>query len=133
VEKRNCKVFANLENIDTDKWTGLQTLVQVKRVVEYKTKTTKEVAYFLSSLPSTTRAKIFNQGIRDHWSVEAFHFVKDTVFEEDKWRCKKGNSAANYSLCRNFAFNAFHQNELHSIQAAKEKCANRVKFMLSLF
>jgi predicted transposase YbfD/YdcC len=106
--------------------------VKVERTVTCKNLKSEETAYFISSLPATTKAKTFNQGIRLHWSIEAFHFVKDTVFMEDKWRCKKKNSAANYSLIRNFIINLFRKNGLFKIQEAVERCANNVGFMLGL-
>lgn len=110
----------------------MKTLIKVERQITTKDKVTQEIAYFISSLPKTTEAKVFNQGIRLHWSVEAFHFIKDTVFNEDKFLCKKGSSAENLSLLRNFIINTFRKNGLNKIQEAKEKCANNVGFMLGL-
>jgi predicted transposase YbfD/YdcC len=94
--------------------------------------TTEETSYFISSLSPKTKAKDFNKGIRGHWSVESFHYIKDVVLGEDKMKAKVKNAPTNYSLIRNVVINIFRKNKLESIKAGVEKCANNVKFMLSL-
>jgi predicted transposase YbfD/YdcC len=131
-EERTCRVYENLEGIDTDKWKGIKCLIKIDRTVTTKKKTTLETAYFISSLPPTTLAKEFNKGIRGHWSIESFHWIKDVTFGEDHWKVKTKNAPANYSLMRNLGVNIFRQSDLHHIQEAVEKCANNVPFMLSL-
>jgi predicted transposase YbfD/YdcC len=133
LETRVCKVFNNLENIDKSKWTGIKSILEVKRTVKYKDKTTEETAYFISSLSPQTGAKIFNEGIRGHWSIESFHYIKDVVFGEDRSKVKTKNAPCNYSIIRNLVINIFRKNNLNSMQGAIEKCANNVPFMMSLF
>ena len=130
-EERTCRVYDNLEGIDTEKWSGLKSLIKVERMVTIKEKKTLEIAYFISSLPATTLAKEFNKGIRGHWGIESFHYIKDVTFGEDHWKVKKENAPANYSLMRNMGINIFRNNDLHHTQEAVEKCANNVSFMLS--
>ena len=101
-------------------------------MVTIKEKATLETAYFISSLPATTLAKEFNEGIRGHWSIESFHYIKDVTFGEDDWKVKTKNAPANYSLMRNMSVNIFRQNGRHRIQETIEKCANNVPFMLLL-
>jgi predicted transposase YbfD/YdcC len=122
-----------MSNIDTNKWLGLKTLIQVHRKVIFKNKVTEETAYFISSLSKETKAKIFNVGIRSHWSVESFHYIKDKTFLEDSWTARTKSAAANYSLIRNFCINTFRKNSLNKIQEAIERCANNVSFMMGLF
>jgi len=56
----------------------------VQRKARTKTKQTIETAHFISSLPPTTNAKIFYEGIRSHWRIEnGLHYVKDVTFKED--------------------------------------------------
>ena len=97
-----------------------------------KGKTTEETAYFISSLSSETEAKIFNEGIRGHWSIESFHYIKDVVFGEDGSKVKTKNAPCNYSIIRNLVIGIFRKNNLHKIQETIEKCANNVPYMLSL-
>lgn len=101
-------------------------------MVTIKEKKTLETGYFISSLPATTLAKEFNEGIRGHWSIESFHYIKDVTFGEDEWKVKKKNAPENYSLMRNLSINVFRNNGLHHIRETVEKCANNVPFMLSL-
>ncbi len=125
-------MFDNLNNIDTSKWIGLKTTLRVQRIIIHKGKTTKETAYFISSLSPKTGAKIFNEGIRGHWGIESFHYIKDVVFGEDRSKVKTKNAPCNYSIIRNLVISIFRNNNLHKIQETIEKCANNVPFMMSL-
>ena len=115
------------------KWISVQSIIEVKREVAYQGKTSKEIAYFISDLNPKIGAKYFYKGIRSHWQIETFHYIKDVTFLEDNWKVKTKNAPANYSLIRNLAINIFRQHNLNCIQAAVERCANNVQFMMSLF
>jgi len=131
-EKRVCKIYNNFNGIDRKKWKGLKSLVKVDRITTNKKKISKETAYFISSLRPSTSAKIFSEGIRSHWQIESFHYIKDVTFKEDQWKVKTKNAPANYSLIRNIAINIFRNNNLENIQEATEKCANNIPFIMSL-
>ena len=49
--------------------------------------------------------KELGQIIREHWSVEVMHYLKDVLMEEDKGRTKKRVSAIILSILRAFALN----------------------------
>lgn len=121
-----------MEGISSE-WEGLQSIVRVTRKVKFKKQISQEVGYFISSLPATTSAKKFGEGIRCHWNIESFHYIKDVTFEEDKWKVCKKNAPVNYSLVRNLAINIFRKNNLNEIKATTEKCFNKVAYMMSLF
>lgn len=97
-----------------------------------KEKTSIETAFFISSLPPNTPAKTFKQGVRSHWSIESFHWIKDVIFKEDASKVSIKNAPENYSLLRNIAINIFRKNDFHKIQSITEKCANNVSFMINL-
>jgi predicted transposase YbfD/YdcC len=105
----------------------------VYRKVIVKEKTSIETAFFISSLPPNTPAKIFNEGVRLHWSIESFHWIKDVTFKEDASKVSIKNAPENYSLLRNMAINIFRKNGFHKIQSITEKCANNVSFMMHIF
>lgn len=130
-EIRIAKVYNNLSMINKD-WKWLKTIVKVYRKVSSKGKITIETAFFISSLPKNTSAKIFNEGIRLHWNIESFHWIKDVSFWEDKSKVCIKNSPENYSILRNISINIFRNNWLKMIQSAIEKCANNVRFMMGL-
>lgn len=57
-------------------WSGLQTIVKVVRTRHLWNKTTQEVMFYLSSLP--TDAQKIGLAIRQHWSIEnQLHWVLD--------------------------------------------------------
>jgi predicted transposase YbfD/YdcC len=133
LEKRTVKVYANKLNAkNKKKWTSVQSIIEVKREIVNKGTLSKETAYFISDLKPETGAKYFYEGIRSHWRIETFHYVKDKIFLEDAWKVRTKNAAVNYSLIRNLAINIFRQHRFNCIQAAIEKCANNVEFMMSL-
>ncbi len=101
-------------------------------MVKFKGKTSKEIAYFISDLKPKIGAKYFYEGIRSHWQIEAFHYIKDKTFLEDSWKVRTKNAPVNYSLMRNLSINIFRQHGFECIQAAIEKCANNIPFMMSL-
>jgi len=114
------------------KWESICSFIKVEREVTIRGKLSKEIAYFISDLPPRIGAKYFYEGIRSHWQIETFHYIKDTVFLEDSWKVKKKNAPANYSIIRSMCINIFRQNNLHCIQATIERCANNVPFMRGL-
>jgi len=59
-------------------------------------------------------------------------YIKDKTFLEDDWKVKTKNAPANYSIIRNLAINIFRHRGYECIQAAIEKCANNVEFMMGL-
>lgn len=107
-------------------------MLRVQRTVKVKGKVTQETAYFISSLSPKTGAKIFNEGIRGHWSIESFHYIKDVIFGEDSSKVKTKNAPCNYSIIRNLVINIFRKNKLNKIQETIEKCANNIPYMMSL-
>lgn len=128
---RIVKVYDDLIGIDKN-WEGIKSLIKVYRKVVFKGKTSIETAYFISSLPSRTPAKFFQKGIRSHWSIESFHWIKDVSFKEDSSKVSMKNAPENYSLLRNISINIFRKNGLNKIQSSIEKCANNVAFIMKL-
>lgn len=133
VEKRTVRVYENnLNRQNKKKWESVRSIIEVKRETTTKGKLSKETAYFISDLKPTMGAKYFYEGIRSHWQIETFHYIKDKTFLEDAWKVKTKNAPANYSLIRNLAINIFRNRGFDCIQEAIEKCANNVPFMMSL-
>jgi predicted transposase YbfD/YdcC len=114
LEIRTCKIFTSLDDIDKSEetgWYGLKSIIEITRdVIGRNGENYTDIAYFISSLdPNQVSAKEFNEGIRNHWSVEAFHYSKDVTFKEDKSKCNSGNSAQNLSVIRNIVINLFRE------------------------
>ena len=126
---RIVKVYDNLKNIDQE-WVGLKTLVVIKRKIKIKTKRTMETAYYISSLPPTTNAKTFYEGVRSHWQIEnVLHYVKDVTFKEDQSRIRTGNSPQNKSLIIDIVINIFRKNNYTNMAQAIRMVGNDIKLM----
>jgi predicted transposase YbfD/YdcC len=86
-------------------WKDLTTATMVKSTREINGETSVEYRYYisdhaLSESEKTTRA------IRSHWQVEnCLHWSLDVSFNEDRWRSKLGNCAANIGLINKLALN----------------------------
>ena len=103
-------------------WTGLQTLVMVVRVRHLWNKTTREVQFYLSSLPCD--AVVIGRAIRAHWGIEnQLHWVLDVTFGEDDSRIRTGHSPENMALLRRLALSLLNQ-ETTTKRSLRQK-ANR--------
>ncbi len=96
LEKRKGFLYNfNVECLD-DRWekSGIQTLIVVnrERTILKTDKKSDEIVYFISNLnlSQTTGKELFN-AVRNHWKVEADHYVRDVTLGEDKIQCLKEN------------------------------------------
>jgi len=65
-----------------EEWLGLQTIVIVERTRHLWNKTTHEIQFYLSSLPSESPR--IAAAIRQHWGIEnSLHWTLDVTFGED--------------------------------------------------
>ena len=100
LEKRYCwavplSAFGGL--YQQEQWLGLKTIVMVERVRHLWNKTTREVQFYLSSLP--VDAQVNGSAIRQHWGIEnQLHWTLDATFNEDRCRIRSFNSPQNFAL-----------------------------------
>jgi len=133
LETRTVHVYDNLENIDSQ-WHGLQSLISVHRKVETPKKTIQETAFFISSLPGSTPAQVFGQGIRSHWSIEnSLHYVKDVTLNEDASRIRTKQAPENISLIRNIVLNILNKNGYTNKAQASRLLVNDIPAMWKMF
>lgn len=105
-------------------------MVMVKRKTKVKNKRTTEIAYFISSLPPATNAKIFYEGIRNHWQIEnGLYYIKDVTFKEDRSMIRAGNSPQNKSLIIDIVINIFRKNNYENMAQAIRLVGNDIKLM----
>lgn len=102
------------------KWTGLTTVVMVRSIRQLWNKTTTDVRFYISSLPSN--AVRHAQVIRSHWSVEnSLYWVIDVTFNEDASRIRQGDAAQNLGLIRRFSKLTLSQfTEARTVEAQSE-------------
>lgn len=90
---------------DKKDWPFLHTFICVERTCIRQGNTSKETAYFISSLQAD--AATFYRLTRNHWSIEnQLHWVLDVSFHEDASLLHEGNAVQNLSLLRKFALAA---------------------------
>ncbi len=105
IEKRICicaEVGKWLGDI-ADDWTKLTTVAKLVSSREINGESTKQVRYFISSLPLD--AERIGKAIREHWSIEnTLHWSLDVVCQEDASHIRRDNSPKNLAIIRRLAF-----------------------------
>lgn len=106
LEKRRYWVTSKMDWFrERGEWAGLTSVGMVESTREVDGKTSREVRYFISSLPGDNAEK-FAGAVRSHWSVENnLHWVLDVAFDEDRSRVRKDNAPQNMAMLRHVALN----------------------------
>lgn len=88
-------------------WPGLQQVLKLQCTVKQGDQVTHEVRYAITSLkPERASAAQLLKMWRGHWAIENnLHWVRDTVFGEDKCRVRSGAAPHNLAIFRNVAIN----------------------------
>ena len=88
----------------TADWSGLQTLVMLRRERRSRQQTTEETAFFIASLDASAHRLL--DCTRTHWSIEnSLHWVLDVTFHEDLSRVRKDFAPQNMAVMRHVALN----------------------------
>lgn len=112
-------------------WTGLTTIIIVKRSAKRKGRTSSESSMYISSR-TESKASFYARGIRAHWFIEnKLHWVKDKIWNEDNSLVNGFSLARNMSMVRTFVFNIFKLNNEQSMTVAQEKYANRLSMCIN--
>jgi predicted transposase YbfD/YdcC len=115
IENRTCRIFNNLEYIDTEKWKNAQTPVKIVGERYNKTLHREEettVRYYISSLNG--KPEDFNRLVRSHWGIEnRLHWQLDVCFGEDASRKRQENSPVNFSTVFKTALTMLKRYKFH--------------------
>jgi predicted transposase YbfD/YdcC len=86
-------------------WPQVGQVCKLEREVTCKGKSTREVAYAITSLsPQKAGAKRLLEVWRGHWHIEnGLHWVRDVVYGEDRCRIRCGQSPRVCAILRNLA------------------------------
>ena len=105
----------------TERWPGLKTvgIADSTRIIG-DTETT-ERRLFISSLGRDPEQ--FSLAVRNHWRIEAFHWVMDVSFGEDQCRIRRDHSAENFALMRRTALSLLKRvdDKVRSIKGRRNK------------
>jgi predicted transposase YbfD/YdcC len=114
-------------------WAGLQSVVMVVRVRHLWNKTTREVQFYLSSLPSN--AVEIGRAIRIHWGIEnQLHWVLDVTFGEDASRIRNAHGPENFALLRRMAISLLNQeaSTKRSLRQKAKRAAMNTDYMVQI-
>lgn len=121
IETRKCSVVDDLQFFDIkQEWKTIKSVIRInsERYIKSTKKSSTETRYYISSLKAD--AKLINQAIRDHWTIENnLHWTLDVVFGEDASRKRKNNSAANFSLLTKIAMSMLAREDTKMSMRAK--------------
>lgn len=85
-------------------WKGIKTIGMMRsEVLVTKTNETKppQDRFFITS---DVDIDTFSNVKRKHWNIEAFHYILDNSFKEDRCTLRKGLGAINLNLIRKFVY-----------------------------
>lgn len=120
----------NLAN--AKKWSGLKSVVMVRRKRTLWNGETDKPSYYISSLEPD--AALIAHSIRSHWSIEnSLHWVLDVTFKEDHSRIRMGHGPENVALLRRLCVNLIKQHpSKDSIKTKRFRAALSREFLLEL-
>ena len=106
IEKRECFVCDKIDWLNgKEKWAGLNGIGMIVSTVQTSETTSVQPHYFIYSCKGMTASEIM-AAKRAHWSIEnSLHWVLDMAFREDESRARKDNSAENFNVLRQMAYN----------------------------
>lgn len=106
IETRECVISEEIEWLQgKSEWVGLNGIGAIYSKIEENGAISKQNHYFIYSCKGMTAKQIMDYK-RHHWSVEnGLHWVLDMAFREDESRARKDNSAENFNVLRQIAFN----------------------------
>jgi predicted transposase YbfD/YdcC len=110
-------------------WPDLAQVGRVEAEVTREGKTTREVRYFITSVPrGLADARQLLQWVRGHWSIEnRSHYVRDVTLGEDASRVRQGSGPQVLAAVRNAALGLLRQwGGFESIAEALRRNAARV-------
>ena len=112
IEIRECWSTSNPAYLNlirrVENWVGLQSIAMVICTRIIGDKVTKDVRYYISSLPSN--AERILHAVRKHWSIEnKLHWVLDVALNEDHSRVRKDQAPENLAVLRHIALNLLKQ------------------------
>lgn len=104
VEVRRCQAVdvAGRGLVDTEGWTGLQSIAKVEAQRHKDGQTSTETRYYITSLEADAERLL--RAARTHWHIEnKLHWVLDVAFREDDCRIRRGHADQNMAAVRRMA------------------------------
>ena len=109
-------------------WVGTSWIVEVAASGSRDSKPFQAQHLFLASLRTTPDALL--QLVRDRWSIEGWHWIRDTQLHEDAHRYR-GNGASAMATLRTAAPNLLRLAGFQSIRAGMQAVMNDITALLA--
>ncbi|MCT0219230.1 ISAs1 family transposase [Synechococcus sp. CS-1329] len=110
-------------------WSGTSWIVEVTAIGTRGGKPFKTTHRFLTSLRTTPEALL--QLVRDRWSIEGWHWIRDTQLHEDAHRYR-GNGAGAMATLRTAALNLLRLGGFQSIRAGMQAVTHDIAALLAM-
>lgn len=120
VEIREISVYEASEKLKSKK-LGILKIIKVVR--------NNKTHYYFSSVAG--RAKDLGKTIREHWSVETMHYLKDVVMKEDEGKSKDRTFVIILSILRAFALNVIFRAGFTSPTAFTRQYSHKIDDLLN--
>ena len=106
IETRECIISEEISWLhNKSSWKDLHGIGVIYCTIEKNGVVSKQSHYFIYSCVGLNAKQIMKYK-RNHWTVENnLHWVLDMAFREDESRARKDNSAENFNVIRQIAFN----------------------------
>jgi len=118
IERRNVQVFSHPTLSDDIKWHLVEAVVKVDRkrwTFNTRSKVwepSHESSFYIAT--TILNAKVFCQGIRNHWDIEnGNHYVRDVTLGEDRSRIRTNPHI--FAKLRSFALNLLRYNGVKNV------------------
>ena len=110
-------------------WIGTSWIVEMSADGSRDGKPFRATHLFLTSLRTTPEALL--QLVRDRWSIEGWHWIRDTQLHEDAHRYR-GNGAGVMATLRTAALNLLRLTGFQSIRAGLQAVMDDITALLAM-
>jgi predicted transposase YbfD/YdcC len=110
-------------------WVGTSWIVEVAATGRRDGKAFQATHLFLTSLRTTPQALL--QLVRDRWSIEGWHWIRDTQLHEDAHRYR-GNGAGVMATLRTAALNLLRLAGFRSIRGGMQAVMHVITALLAM-
>jgi predicted transposase YbfD/YdcC len=110
-------------------WSSTSWIVEVSTTGSRNGKPFQATHHFLTSLRTTPEAML--QLVRDRWSLESWHWIRDTQLHEDDHRYR-GNGAGAMATLRTAALNLLRLSGFQSIRAGMQAVMHDITALLAM-
>jgi hypothetical protein len=112
-------------------WVGTSWIVEVLTEGSRDGQPFRASHLFLNSLSNTPRALL--RLVRDRWSLEGWHWIRDTQLQEDAHRYRyRGNAAGALASLRSAALNLLRLDRFESIRSGLQAVCHDITVLLAM-